>query len=81
MRLLVCDEIAQAVSAAEAMSTTPMPRASGGAMRNVTSAATATMTNVRMATVSLISIRDPVKPQPIQNRPPVELSRKREREP
>ena len=36
---------------------------------NITSAATAAMTNVRMAMVSLISIRDFTKPQPIQNRP------------
>ena len=38
-------------------------------MCSTTSAPTATMTSVRMAMVSSISMRDFTKPQPIQNRP------------
>ena len=44
-------------------------------MCSATSAPTAIMTNVRMTTVSLISIRDFKKPQPTQNRPRLNTGR------
>jgi len=56
-RLGVSAALAKAVSAAEAISITPTPSASGGAMCGTTSAPTASMTNVRIAIVSLVNIR------------------------